>query len=329
MFATSRVRRSDRPGFTLIELLVVIAIIAILIGLLLPAVQKVREAAARLKCTNNFKQLGIGLHAYHDTVGALPSGGVKAGTANHEGWGWGALALPYLEQGNLYNQLGVSTQTLNAFIKTGNQNLLKTELNVFICPSDQGGNLMSGPRNYNGAPGRGFAGNGGLPGAFRVAKSNYVAVCGTGSVEDSTNDGAMYWGSKGITIQGIQDGSSNTFLVGERNYFCMQGAWVGNRNAFSNGGGDQGNDYTMGFVARPLNKANNAAHQCVEGFSSYHTGGANFLFGDGSVHFIRDSIQYNMGGMTENGTGQGYNRANLGTYQRLGIRNDGQTIGDY
>jgi prepilin-type N-terminal cleavage/methylation domain-containing protein/prepilin-type processing-associated H-X9-DG protein len=319
---------ANRRGFTLIELLVVIAIIAILIGLLLPAVQKVREAAARMKCQANLKQIGLGLHNYHDAHNQLPPGAVTA-AANIESWGWGALILPFVEQDNLHKQLGVGTQTLNAWIvaNVANPQLLQTPLSVFVCPSDEGGPLMNGGALHGGT-GRQFDGSGALPTAFRVAKSNYLAVCGSGSVQDTTNDGVMFRGSQGFTIQGIPDGSSNTFFVGERDFRCAQGAWVGNRNP--NGGGQEGCDYTLGFVAVPLNHPDNAAHQCVEGFSSRHSGGANFLFGDGSVRFIKDTISFNLGGMTWNTVDQTtYVPANLGTYQRLGIRNDGQPVGDF
>src|SRR5215475_15293726 len=130
---SSESRRPDRrDGFTLIELLVVIAIIAILIGLLLPAVQKVREAAARTQCQNNFKQMGLAFHNYQDSQGKLPPGWLTSGAVKpNPGWSWGTLILPYAEQGPLFNTLAPSL-TNNPTLNANTQLSLK----LYLCPTD-------------------------------------------------------------------------------------------------------------------------------------------------------------------------------------------------
>src|SRR5205823_1260814 len=130
--------RASRKGFTLIELLVVIAIVALLIGLLLPSVQKTREAANRIKCKNNLKQIGIAMHAYHDSEGSFPSGylsGVGTNGPSDDtgpGWGWAALLLPFVEQDNLYKQIDLRkdiTDPANAKVRV-------FSLPIYLCPSD-------------------------------------------------------------------------------------------------------------------------------------------------------------------------------------------------
>src|SRR5215831_11091079 len=126
-----------RRGFTLIELLVVIAIIAVLMALLLPAVQAAREAARRIQCVNNLKQMGIALHSYHEANNTFPMGYVSWNNANMEltspGWGWAALLLSQLEQSSLYNAGNVN----RAIEHVANATVRTTKLNVYICPSDQ------------------------------------------------------------------------------------------------------------------------------------------------------------------------------------------------
>src|SRR5437870_2838149 len=142
------IARTRKPkGFTLIELLVVIAIIAILIALLVPAVQKVREAAARTQCQNNLKQIGLGMHMYNDTFRKLPDGWlVNSTTAPSPGWSWATLILPFIEQGALYNQLGVLTSPLNG--PPAANATLQTVIPIYRCPSDSAPDINATLQSY-------------------------------------------------------------------------------------------------------------------------------------------------------------------------------------
>jgi prepilin-type N-terminal cleavage/methylation domain-containing protein/prepilin-type processing-associated H-X9-DG protein len=261
-------------AFTLIELLVVIAIIAILIGLLLPAVQKVRAAAARISCANNLKQQALGLHNYADSNDAFPP--AFAGPDFNGSWSWSAFLLPYVEQDNLAKQLGVSFNTrfgggivlvTAADVPSG---LSQTKLKVFRCPSDDAPDIN--PRRQN------------------HATSNYRAVCGPYTIPAITLNydfgGVMYQNSR-TRITDITDGSSNTMLLGE----CIFNPPTQKRAAIWAGLTGQVDTIVqtsdvMWWVDDSTARVNGSAAQA---FSSRHGGGAFFGFCDGSVRFTRDS----------------------------------------
>jgi prepilin-type N-terminal cleavage/methylation domain-containing protein/prepilin-type processing-associated H-X9-DG protein len=277
-----------RRGFTLIELLVVIAIIAILIGLLLPAVQKVREAAARMSCSNNLKQVGLGLQSYHDAQKQFPAGyvsGVDAsGNETGPGWGWAAYLLPYVEQDNLYRQITLTLPIEHSANASPRTQLLK----VYLCPADAAPTSVAvGPRASNGSL---------LSTTCTVAPANYVGSYG---VDEPGVDGdGIFFRNSTVRIGDITDGTSSTIMVGERSFKYAEGTWVGAVT-----GSQQGATPGSPLPTIPENSSNFVlAHSGemfgpeqpkeINNFSAAHTRGINYLFADGHIRFLTSSTDF-------------------------------------
>jgi prepilin-type N-terminal cleavage/methylation domain-containing protein/prepilin-type processing-associated H-X9-DG protein len=334
-----------KAGFTLVELLVVIAIIGVLVALLLPAVQAAREASRRSQCVSNLKQLAIACQNYHDQLRVFPNSHFYA-VANAERWGWHVLILPQVEQQGVYEQLGVLNYTLEAVLRRQNPNLqdprpiMQTNIGVYRCPSDAGSNLND-VRHFGGGLGTAASGYGNL----QVAIANYMASRGTRNNNQQTNDThGMMMENEAKRISEVTDGTSNTFLIGERDMkVCKAGTWIGIRNATGNA--ERGFYYVTANVRVRLNAPdppipwNDGGRQgCYEGFSSLHPGGANFAMVDGSVRFVNNNIESfpsaacaSVSGATRCNydvhAGGDFRWAPVyGAYQRLGRRNDGFPI---
>jgi prepilin-type N-terminal cleavage/methylation domain-containing protein/prepilin-type processing-associated H-X9-DG protein len=312
-----------KPGFTLIELLVVIAIIAILIGLLLPAVQKVREAAARMSCTNNLKQITLGIHNYESANGYLPPGWSFLSAF---GGGTEVYLLPYLEQGNLYNQLNFNAP----YTDPSNANAIAATVKIFRCPSDVSGNLLpslGAPTNYYG--------NAGNQIAF-VLIPPYV-----NQPPVPQPNGVFYSGSQNIRLTAVTDGLSNTAFYSER---VLMNPNVASVYDMFNGPSNSPTDPSS--VSQAVAECNSVAispgnifpidmgwpwacgqqiyqHitppntiscgwltslRAVVAATSRHTNGVNLSLGDGSVRFVSNSIS-------------------ITTWQAVGSINGGEVLG--
>jgi len=336
---------NPRRAFTLIELLVVIAIIAILIGLLLPAVQKVREAASRMKCSNNLKQLGIALHNYEGTIGKWPAlypGTAPGSTTFNYKYTWSVLAQlnPNLEQTSIYNSMDITQPMYDATnqITAQNKFAVVQKISIFLCPSDRGVPVSSaygvtdmGPTNYvanhgsglsSGGYGSPIAGDGIFPAVNGVkitditdGTSNTVAmsesILGDGAEVSSTQPGDEKVAYKYLGFRGT--------LPNDSNCAGTPSVWNGyNRRGFMWASGEA-RCVSYNHYYTPNSKsfdciANDPTMTWIavgyRAARSRHTGGVNALYGDGSVRFVQDAIQPQ-------------------TWRNLSTRANGEVVGDY
>jgi prepilin-type N-terminal cleavage/methylation domain-containing protein/prepilin-type processing-associated H-X9-DG protein len=284
-------RKPGRRGFTLIELLVVIGVIAVLIALLLPAVQAAREVARRAQCVNNLKQIGSALHNYEGTHRAFPLGHASAftsdGTDTGPGWGWAAMLLPQMEQRPLYD-------TVNFGLPIESPSNLTSRLptiGAYLRPADAVKPLWwAMVRNPIGISTQRIC---------EVAPSNYVGLYGT---SDPGIDGdGVFFREASVGIRDITDGTAQTLAVGERSHRLGEATWTGSvTNAVlfpvDNDGigaprAESGPGMVLGHAGGRLGPGDPNGE--VNQFYSTHVGGVNFAFADGHVSFLKTTMNYN------------------------------------
>lgn len=269
--------RISRSGFTLVELLVVIAIIGVLIGLLIPAVQRVRESSARAECGNHLKQVGLALHHFHDRNKALPPGYTSAVDAKGNdlgpGWGWAAHILPGVEQQPLFDRL----QWTKGIEDPSNADGRVTPIAVYRCPSDRLAQATWTAKKYD------SAGNP-VVSVCELAWANYIGVFGIN--EPGVAGEGLFFRNSAVRLREISDGTANTLAVGERAASLDRATWVGAVT-----GAELFPENSSNFVLGHTGEMHSPTEP-TEGnnFSSDHPGGVQFLFADGHVQFLTGSM---------------------------------------
>lgn len=294
-------RRRTAAAFTLIELLVVIAIIAILIGLLLPAVQKVREAAARMKCSNNLKQLGLGLHNYHDVYGKFPQPTNKGGTTSI---GWDSYVLPYVEQDNIWKDMNPN---IGAYVAGVNRNAGQYRIATFLCPSYSEERSSSTIDNVSGqnAYTIHYVGNMGPKGTNPTTGTPY-SVNGLASSQGGLACQGMLPYTAGVSnsnpnppgavkMASIPDGTSNTLMLFEVAWNGLEKS-PGSLRAWPRGCAWNNDCTAMKNVTNAMRtvRYNGGGNYNDISMGSNHTSGCNVCLGDGSVRFLRESVDLNL-----------------------------------
>jgi prepilin-type N-terminal cleavage/methylation domain-containing protein/prepilin-type processing-associated H-X9-DG protein len=302
-----------RRGFTLIELVAVILIIAVLIALLLPAVQSAREDARRIQCVNNLTQIGIALESYEATYQVLPPGSINARgpiieSLSEYQYSWITQILPYFDQKAVSRHLDFN----QGIYQPANETARAVMLSVLICPTDHQRPSIS-RRAGSGVTSL-------LPGVLEITTSSYAAC--HNDVEapiDTTNHGVFFLNSR-VRSDEIEDGLSHTIFVGEKRTPGDELGWASGTRATLRNTGTPINQTRLDPldlvillpdvpVSDPRKVAEPPAPLTVGGFGSFHSNGSNFLFGDGSVRYVRTAV-------------------NPVVYRLLGNRDDGQIVGD-
>ncbi len=298
-----------RNGFTLVELLVVIAIIGILIGMLLPAVQQVREAARRIECGNNMRQIGIALHNYESAKMRLPSGWTTADDTalGTPGWGWSAEILPFLEAGNVSKNLDMTVE----IAAHQHETWISENLPVFQCASDPGPQIVNlndhieeddDDHGHNLVSPDDDDDDHDHEEELLVGRSNYSGVFGSGEIAEAPSNGnGAFYANSALPFARFTDGLSNTFVVGERRNDYGSISWVGVVDHV---------DEPFARIVGAADHVPNSLDGHFEDFRSYHPAGVNMVRGDGSVMFLSDNIRES-------------------DFQAMATRNGGEVVNDF